>query len=125
MVEQRIRNRVIEYLDLAASFDEQQQYERDVPFVHVSYEVINMWEDNFPRDPRNADLLSVYSHDEVNAIREFHAVWDAVADAVSDDYPTLAHVQALPGWEQVRRAAVSARGVFARRGTMPEDREVP
>ena len=126
MVEQRIRNRVIEYFDLAASFGEQRQYERAVPFVNVPYEVINMWEDNFPKDPsKDSNLLVVYSPDEVKAIRNFHVVWDVAADAVPTNYPTLAEVQALPAWEQLRHAAAFAREVFARRGTMPEDREVP
>ena len=125
VVEQRGRNRVIEYLDLAASFEAQRQYERDVPIAHVPYEVINQWEDNFPRGPGpDADLLSVYSPEEIEAIRQFHRVWDAAANAIADNYPSLADVHALPEWEQLRRAAASARDVFARRGTMPEDREV-
>jgi hypothetical protein len=125
VIEQRIRNRVIEYLDLAASFEQQRQYERDVPFVNVPYEVINSWEDNFPKDPRiDANLLAVYSPSEVKAIRHFHAVWVAAADALPNDYPTLAEVRELPEWEQLRRAAASTGMIFAERGTMPEDREV-
>ena len=45
VVEQRVGNRVIEYLELASSFAVQQEYERHVPLAHVPYEVINQWED--------------------------------------------------------------------------------
>jgi hypothetical protein len=126
VVEQRIRNRVIEYLDLAASFEVQQRYERDAPIAYIPSEVIEQWADNFPRTPRpDADLLDVYSTDEVEAIRQFHALWDAAADAIPDGYPSLSEVQAMPQWEQLRLAAASARDIFARRGPMPEHQEVP
>ena len=52
VVEQRVRNRVIEYLELAASFQEQQEYERNAPIAHIPYEVINQWEDWVHQDPR-------------------------------------------------------------------------
>lgn len=126
VVEQRIRNRVMECLELAASFDEQRRYERAVPIAHVPYEVIEQWADNFPREPRpDTDLLSVYSTDEVAAIREVDAACDAAADALPDNYPSLDLAQALPEWATLRRVAEAALGVFVRRGRMPEDREVP
>ncbi len=125
VVEQRIRNRVIECLDLAASFEVQRQYEMDVPIEHVPYEVINMWEDYFPQHPPGgAEILAVYSPEEVEAIRNFDAAWEVAADALSDDYPSLAAVQVLAEWGQLRDAAAAAGAVFARRGRLPEDREV-
>lgn len=42
---QRIRNRVIEYLELASSFDNQSAYQAAVPYIHVPNEIINQWED--------------------------------------------------------------------------------
>jgi hypothetical protein len=41
VVEQRVRNRVIEYLELTASFKAQQEYDRNAPIAHLPYEVIN------------------------------------------------------------------------------------
>jgi hypothetical protein len=61
VVEQRVRNRIIEYLELASSFETQQGYERDVPIAHISYEVISQWEDWVHKDPReDPDLSDVY-----------------------------------------------------------------
>jgi hypothetical protein len=125
VVEQRIRNRVIEYLDLAASFDEQRKYAQQVPSVNVPNEVINMWEDNFPRDPRSdSNVLALYSSHEVGAIRRFHQVCEAVAEQVPDDWPTLEEAQGMSEWGRLREEAAAARQVFARRGRMPEDLEV-
>ncbi len=45
IVAHRVRNRVIEYLELAASPGEQRRYEAAVPLVHVPNELINQWED--------------------------------------------------------------------------------
>jgi hypothetical protein len=45
LFEQRIRNRIIEYLELAASFEAQREYEQGVPIAHIPYEVISQWED--------------------------------------------------------------------------------
>ncbi|MBP2321034.1 hypothetical protein JOF56_001419 [Kibdelosporangium banguiense] len=125
VVLQRHRNRIIEYLEVAASFDDQQEYERNVQIVHVPYEVINQWEDWFPKDPRhNFDFLDVYDAAEVDAVCQFQVAWEAAADALSDDYPPLSEVQALPEWEQLRSAAEVALTVFMKRGMMPEDHEV-
>jgi hypothetical protein len=126
VVEQRIRNRVIEYLALASSFDAQLTYEREVPIEHVPYEIINLWEDSFPVDPRRRlDLSEVYTSEEVEALQDYHEVWELAAAALPDTYPSLADVQAMPEWEKLRRAAELARDVFAKRGMLPEDREAP
>jgi hypothetical protein len=126
VVEQRIRNRVLEYFDLAASFERQREYEQAAPIAHVPYEVINQWGDNFPRGlQRDLERSSVYSADEIAALRHFEKVLGSTCRAVPDDYPTLAEVQALPAWEELRQAAESAHNVFARRGKMPEDEEAP
>jgi hypothetical protein len=125
VVEQRVRNRIIEYLELASSFEAQQEYERDVPIEHVPYEVINQWEDWVHKDPReDRDLPDVYDGAEVEAMCQFHAAWDDAASAVPNNYPSLSEVQALPEWSRLRDTARSALSVFMRRGKMSEDHEV-
>jgi hypothetical protein len=125
VVEQRVRNRIIEYLELASSFEQQQEYEREVPIAHIPYEVINQWEDWVHKDPReDRDLPDVYDEAEIEAMRQFHTAWDDAASAVPNNYPPLSEVQALPAWDRLRDAAGSALSVFMRRGKMPEDHEV-
>ncbi len=126
VVEQRVRNRIIEYLDLAASYEEQAEYDETAPpFVNVPYEVINIWGDWVPTDPRtDGKHLSVFSVDEVRAMCEFQGVLDDVVKAVPNDFPTISDVQESPAWNHLRIAASKAREVFAERGKMPEDDEV-
>jgi hypothetical protein len=96
VVDQRIRNRLIEYFELAASYDEQLAYEKAAPIVNVPYEVINQWED-WVREPTHTSVNdpSVFSLSELQAIEEFRPVWEAAADAIGDDYPTVRDVQLL------------------------------
>ena len=126
LVEQRMRNRLMEYLDLAASYEEQQAYEAAVPMVHVPYEVINKWEDSFPNGlERGLEQSSVYPAQEADALQRVRHAWEAAAQAIPDDYPPLRDAQALPQWEQLREAAASALAVFEQTGRLSEDREVP
>ena len=98
MVEQRVCNRIIEYLDLAASYEEQTVHENaGPPFVNVPYEIINQWGDWIVKDPRRDPRpLEVFSTDEVLAMCEFQSRLDLTVRAVSNDYPQTVEVQALP-----------------------------
>jgi hypothetical protein len=125
VVEQRLRNRVMESLELAASFEEQSRYELAAPIVHVPYEVINGFEDGVISDPRtDPKVFSVYTVDEVAALGKYYDAWNVVADALSDDFPPLAEVQSLPEWSDLREVAQATLAVFNRRGRLSEDREV-
>lgn len=104
--ERNTRPHVIEYLELASSYEAQRRYEADVQdFVDVPREVIEIWADCFAIDPRKREFTGAYSHEEVRAIREFHATWDAVATAMLPRCGTLSEVQALPEWERLRSSA--------------------
>lgn len=119
-----MRNRIIEYFELAGSYESQLAYERDVPIAHVTYEVINQWEDCVPPAPgKPVDDLRVFSADELQAIQDFQPTWEATAAAVPDGYPPLSIVQALPAWDELRQQALKALAVFQRRGRLPDDEE--
>jgi hypothetical protein len=118
--------RVIEYLELAASFDEQQRYEHSAPIAYVPGEVINQWGDNFPRGlERDLPPFNVFSADEVAALRPVELACDAAAREIGPGFPGLTEAQALPAWAALRDAAAAALQVFARRGRLPEDVESP
>ena len=125
VVEQRIRNQIIEYFELAASYDEQLAYEKNVPIAHVPYEVIDQWTDCVPAGTLKAVKdPSVFSTSELHELHDFQLVWASTASAVPDDYPLLRDVQALPAWDRLRQQAERALRVFEVRGKLPEDREV-
>ncbi len=119
------RNRIIEYLELASSFEAQQHYREHVPIAHVPNEVINQWEDWVPTPPTNAEWDDVvYSADELTAIETFNSTWDRVVAAMPNELQTLEQVQTLAEWTELRDAATAASAVLNRRGQFPEGQEI-
>lgn len=122
VIQQRMRNRVIEYLELAGSFDAQRTYDSH-RMVNVAYEVINQWEDCVPNAPwEDEPIEAVYSPNEIEAMAQFHRVWTRAATAIPSGYPDLSDVQVLPEWSELQDQAQRALAVFLTRGKMPEDR---
>lgn len=125
LVEQRIRNRIIEYLELASSFEAQRDYERNT-IAFVPHEMIELWADWNPVDQSRwpGRLTAPYSPDEVDAMVAFHKEWEWVIAHTPNPMPNLAEAQQLPAWDRLRRAAAEALEVFEHRGRLPEDQEV-
>jgi hypothetical protein len=125
LIEQRVRNRIVEYLELAASFEDQRRYEQDVPIAYVPYEVINQWGDQVWRNPReNPYNGDIYDAAEVEALVRYQEFLEEVSRALPDDYPPLIDVQATPEWQLLRDTAEHALGVLMKRGKFAEDREI-
>jgi hypothetical protein len=120
---QRIRNRVIEYLELASSLELQLRYQTSAPVV-VAHEVINQWEDIVSVPVEDLFEPPVFSPEELDAARSFHEVWRSVADGTPSELPAGEVVSQWPEWQRLRHAAETAHGVFARRGLWPESTEL-
>ncbi len=117
LLRQRLRNNIIDYLELASSVDEQRSYERNVPIAQVPNEMINQWEDVV--DARDFDWYCppVFSPHENVALRQFHEIWNQVADETPNPMPDT--IEALIGtepWSRLISAAQLALAVFERRG---------
>lgn len=125
VVHQRIRNRLIDYLKLASSYADQQDYAAAVPHVNVPYEIINQWQDWVPSGGFvDGGPPGVFSEQESEALRAFGSVWDEVADEVPDSYPSIEQMQALDSWQRLREAAAEALQVLEVRGQLSEHEEV-
>jgi len=122
LVAQRVRNRIIEYLELASSFDKQLEYEHAVP-INVPLEIINQWEDSNPESI--ADIGEpVFDSHESEAIAAFDRIWNQVAAATPDPLPPLRALQQSSQWNVLRGAAEVALLVFLKRGRFPEEVEI-
>lgn len=122
---QRVRNRIIEYLEVASSFTEQRKYQKAVPFVSVPSEMINQFEDWVPNEGVLADfVLPVFSSVEQAALRRFYKTWQDVAQNTPNPLPPLEETLKLPKWKQLREAAAKTLVVFSDRGKLPEDKEI-
>ncbi len=120
---QRVRNRIIEYLDVASSFAEQRAYQAQVPQLHVPNEVISQWED-WVSEAWEMELVEpVFSYEERLAIAQFYSIWKTVTEHTPDPLPDLEVMLTLPVWEQLRDGADALLIAFGKRGKLSEERE--
>lgn len=124
VIDQRVRNRIIEYLEWASSEQHQREYQAAAP-VNVASEILNQWED-WVRD-ETIGLFSppVFSASELAAIRRFHMAWNMRADDTPEVMPDLQDFIGTPPWQRLRSAAESALQAFRLRGRFDEETEDP
>ncbi len=118
VVLQRIRNRIIEYLETTASV-ERQRADRVSPG-----ETINQWGDWVNPSWLPSYVPPVFTLPERDAILKFHAVWDEVASSVPREAVIVDDVAQSAPWQRLGEAAQAALAIFATRGKLPEDHEV-
>ncbi len=124
LLRQRVRNGIMDYLELAASADEQREYERRVPIAQVPNEMINQWEDWVRADDLGWYSPPVFSHEENEAIRSFHEVWEGVADETPNPMPhSIELFIGTPAWGRLMVAAQATLDVFIKRGRFDQDVE--
>jgi hypothetical protein len=124
VVSQRIRNRIIEHLEVVASFDEQRQYQDRVPWVHVPNEVICGWGDSVHEHWLPTYTTPVYTADETAAILQFDSVLKSSLRELPHDLPELEVLFQDPIWQRLRDGASAALAVFRQRGKLSEEIEV-
>jgi hypothetical protein len=125
VVQQRIRNRLIEYFEWVSSFEEQRRYQAAVPAVSVAGEVFEQWGDWVP-EPATADRFGpVYSPDEVEAMLAYSSV---MARAMPEPPTSGSHSRASTlsrsgrncDERQPKRSSCSAAAAPCRRIKRPE-----
>jgi hypothetical protein len=121
IVLQRIRNRIIDYLALTASFDAQVEYQLSAPLVHVPHELINQWEDLVQPHWRQYMTSPVFSPEELDAIGQFNGVWYEIADKTPNPLPSLDTLFKTIEWQRLADSSAKALTVFQLRGQLSED----
>jgi hypothetical protein len=118
----RLRNRIIEHLQLVASAEEQLAYQQSAPIAQVSSELFNTWGD-WVADNAAIDQFTapVFSANEQLAVREFNAALGAVVSRTARDLPYIADFIGTADWQDLRMAASRALAVFQVRGPSPEN----
>jgi len=121
VVDTRIRNRIMGYLQLVSSAAQQKDCQCRVPYVNVPAELICGWEDWMPVEEGAQEFTPpVYSAEEYEAIKKYGCAWGAVAAATSEEMPSLEEFIGTSEWERLKQAAEEALNVFQRRGVFEE-----
>lgn len=110
---QRIRNRVIETLEMVSCLEEVAKY--------GAFWIINTVDFLVPSD---FDYCSkVFDDPELSAIEQFRCLMKKVGDVTPDDFFDIGRFRASPEWSAVERYAEEALQVFMRRGRFSGDVE--
>ena len=118
LVEQRVRNRIFEYLEGV------REYPRHRGQTDLN-ELINEWE-TWVDDPfLPGDFPPpAFSSDEVAALAITHGAWLAFADSTPKDIKDERAPLSLPEWKAFVAACSAAIKVFQVRGPLREDAEI-
>lgn len=120
---QRVRNQLIDYLEVASSFAEQRRYQAKSPQLHVALEIIEQWADWVGPDWRESFTAPVFCADELQAIESFQSIWSALRSRLPQPLPSLEQIQSEAMWDELRRAAAVTYACFLRVGKMSESVE--
>ncbi|KRE86131.1 hypothetical protein ASG75_11465 [Rhodanobacter sp. Soil772] len=117
----RLRNRIIEHLQLVSSAEEQIAYQQSVPIAQVSGELFNAWGDWVADEATIEEFIApIFSAEEQLAIREFNASLDAIAFRTVPNLPYITDFIGTPAWQELSSAASKALVVLQVRGMSPE-----
>ena len=117
----RLRNRIIEHLQLVSSAEEQLTYQQSVPIAQVSDELFNAWGDWVADEATIEEFTApVFSPEEQLAIREFNTALAAVTGRTPQNLPYITDFIGTPAWQDLSSAAGKALAVFQVRGMSPE-----
>jgi hypothetical protein len=118
---QRVRNRLIDYLEVAASFDEHRRYQATAPTLHVPDEVVHQWQDWISEEWPTQLVEPVFSAEERSAIAQFDALWKDVTARLPQPLPGIDALCAQPEWQQLQQGAATLLQIFYRRGKLSEE----
>ncbi len=124
---QGVRNRLIDYLEVAASFEAQMTFSEQSPQVNVGLEVLEQWADWVGPDWQTDFLLPVFSEDELFGIEQFQQVWLGCRARLLQEQPELMPLTALfvhRDWRYLRVGAEMLLALMMKRGKLSESEEI-
>ena len=81
VIDRCVRNRIIEYFELVSSAELQKKYQARVPYVNVSNELFNQWDDWVPyQNPGEHLSEPVFTEAEQEAIVSFHVILNSISN---------------------------------------------
>jgi hypothetical protein len=98
------RKQIVELLQLFASEEQQLAYERNVPHVDITAELVCMWFDD-QYHPKLRHFESCFTPAELAALDEFHRFYDERVERLPESQGTVRTWLANPVWREVMEHA--------------------
>jgi hypothetical protein len=123
VVSQRIRNRIMEYFELASSKEGLLEYQDKIKSVNILSELANQWEDWFSIEgfKKSQYVEPIYTKEECNALLLYHETWNKVFDEIPTEIETIEQFVNSSWWSIVQGKAKSGLAVFMKRGYFNEE----
>ncbi len=116
LLNQRVRNRIIEVLEIYCSFENQEIFGPD--------EIINMWDDLVHDNYLNTLVEPVFSLEEQYVFSDFHNNWKEICDNTPQYMPPLSILKKDHKWISLMINAKKALNIFLIRGRFNEEVEI-
>jgi hypothetical protein len=98
------KTHIIELLGLLASEEQQLAYEKNVPHVDITTELVCMWFDD-QYHPDYAGFISSFTPDELATLAEFHRFYDEREKQLPESQGTVRTWLASPIWREIMEKA--------------------
>jgi hypothetical protein len=116
VLEQRIRNRLIEYVEWVVEYQRESE-----PRLGVG-ELLNQWEDFITRPICESNFPSpAFTADEIKTLKRLDDCWEQLCSATPKHIAHDCEVFEMGEWAAFVACAVEAALVFHMRGKLPED----
>ncbi len=112
-LQRQLRKNIREYLRLLSSAEEQLEYQRNVPWVNITVELVcMMWHDDYILESKA--FSSAFSKRELQAMAEFNQVLDAITESSlsGEEIPQIEAFINTPEWARLSQAASVALRAF-------------
>ncbi len=100
-----LRARVLEPLEMIADGDRQRKYQAGVPYVNVSAELFNQWDDFY--HPSSERFRAGFDESELEALGRFHLILNEVSEQTPQQLPPLDEFISTDAWRRLAAAAAS------------------
>jgi hypothetical protein len=108
-----VRGYIVGYLNVAVDEAAQHDYQARVPYVSVSNELFNQWEDLY--HPDWDPFRAAFTADEAAALAEYNEALDSLAQRTPQTVPPLDEFAASPEGRELRAAAAATLARLAPR----------
>jgi hypothetical protein len=122
VIDQRIRNNLIQYFELASSEHNLLEYQRNVPIAQALVELVEQLEDSFDFEHVKDGWYKAptYTQEEIDAVLNFKEIWEMLI-GMPEYVDSIGNFLSSNYWPPFQKGAERTLKVFMKRGYLSAD----
>jgi len=122
VIEQRVRNGLIQYFELASSEELLLKYQRDAPIAQVLVELVEQFEDWFQVEHIKDGWYKepTYTQEEIDAILRFREIWEMLLN-LPDYVDSIGNFLSSNYWPPFQKEAQKTLNILMLRGYLSDE----